>query len=270
MSRFPGVEATILSTLLEEEEVRPPKERLAQEYFWLAASRLQGLGLCVADQIEGEVRRVECDDCGGSGVGVAFDSDGEERDTFPCRACAGAGYNKATIEAALKEYPPPTINSHDEWSTVTSNHGLPVSSFVMVEEEAPDPNIFPGGLCCQRSVGGRCHEHREEPVPVQDLRARCGLLVQRWRQTAERRGGGEGSVYLQAAIGLEEVLEETVAAATDPDRLDAFAAVLNAHRPLAEVMCEPGAPLAGMGLSMERIVQTAVEEIRASRAKVDR
>ena len=57
MNRFPGLEATILKTLGEEGEVSPPPGRLAEEYFWQAASRLQGLGLCVADQVAGVVRR---------------------------------------------------------------------------------------------------------------------------------------------------------------------------------------------------------------------
>lgn len=56
MTRFPGVEALILKTLAEEGEVRPPAERLAQEYFWMAAAALQARGLCVADQGGGVVR----------------------------------------------------------------------------------------------------------------------------------------------------------------------------------------------------------------------
>lgn len=57
MTRLPGLEATILRTLEEQGEVRPPLTRIAQEYFWLAASRLQAQGKVVADQRAGVVRR---------------------------------------------------------------------------------------------------------------------------------------------------------------------------------------------------------------------
>lgn len=59
MNRFPGLEATILKTLEEQEEMRPPQGRLAQEWFWRAASRLRAQGRCVADQQAGVVRRAE-------------------------------------------------------------------------------------------------------------------------------------------------------------------------------------------------------------------
>ena len=72
---------------------------------------------------------------------------------------------------------------------------------------------YPGGLCCQRSVGGRCWEHRNSdarPAPAGDLRTRCELLVQRW-STANT---GDIPTFLRCAIALREVLEETRA---DPD-----------------------------------------------------
>lgn len=59
VSRFPGLEATILRTIEEEGQVRPPQARLAQEWFWQAAAALQARGLVVADQLEGVVRRKE-------------------------------------------------------------------------------------------------------------------------------------------------------------------------------------------------------------------
>lgn len=58
MTRFPGLESLILRTLDEQGEMRPPVSRLAQEYFWIAASQLKARGLVDADQIAGVVRRV--------------------------------------------------------------------------------------------------------------------------------------------------------------------------------------------------------------------
>lgn len=51
------LEERILADLRRGEEVKPPTPRLAQEWFWIAASRLQARGLCVADQRAGVVRR---------------------------------------------------------------------------------------------------------------------------------------------------------------------------------------------------------------------
>lgn len=59
MSFWSRLEERILADLREAEKVRPPVPRLAQEYFWIAASRLQARKLCVADQQAGVVRRVE-------------------------------------------------------------------------------------------------------------------------------------------------------------------------------------------------------------------
>lgn len=57
MTRFPGIEATILRTIAEDGEARPPRSpRLAQEYWWVAASQLQARGLVEADQQAGVVR----------------------------------------------------------------------------------------------------------------------------------------------------------------------------------------------------------------------
>lgn len=57
MTRFPAVEAAILRDLNERGEARPPQGRLAEEYFWQAASRLQAQGLCRVDQMAGVVRK---------------------------------------------------------------------------------------------------------------------------------------------------------------------------------------------------------------------
>lgn len=54
--RFPRLEEKILAALREYGEARPPIERYDQELFWLAASRLQAQGLCVADQRAAVVR----------------------------------------------------------------------------------------------------------------------------------------------------------------------------------------------------------------------
>lgn len=169
--------------------MRPPAERLAEEWFWQAAANLQARGLCVVDQVAGVVTR-------------------------------------GTSRAARYQYE---------------------------------------SKCRQFGVEPVPEEASPRRFPARDLRARCEVLVSRWRHAA-RRGGGEGSVYGQCAIDLEEVLVETKGV-VDPDRRDAVAGFMEAHRPLAEVMCESGAPLAGLSLSMERIVQAAVDEIRASRAK---
>lgn len=69
MSRFPGLEATILRTLGEEGCARPPLELLAREYFWQAAAALQARGLVVTDQVAGCVRpaQVPCPVCAGEG-----------------------------------------------------------------------------------------------------------------------------------------------------------------------------------------------------------
>jgi len=56
MTRLPGLEAKILRALEEEGEIRPPADRLAQEWFWLAASHLHTRGLVMADQAAGIVR----------------------------------------------------------------------------------------------------------------------------------------------------------------------------------------------------------------------
>lgn len=57
MTRFPAVEAMILRDLEEHGEVRPPEGRLAEEWFWQAAARLQAQRLCEADQMAEVVRR---------------------------------------------------------------------------------------------------------------------------------------------------------------------------------------------------------------------
>ena len=52
------LESRILAELEKVGEVKPPVSRLAQEWFWIAAGRLQSRGLCVADQRAAVVKRV--------------------------------------------------------------------------------------------------------------------------------------------------------------------------------------------------------------------
>ncbi len=102
MTRSPGLEALILRTLEEEGEMRAPKNRLDEEYFWLAASRLQARGLVVADQRAGIVRKPTLDEalaalcncgawsgehsatCPRSGSVGPFPAEAREARTKPC------------------------------------------------------------------------------------------------------------------------------------------------------------------------------------------
>lgn len=163
MSRFPGLEAKILKTLEEEEEVRPPAGRIGQEYFWQAASMLQAKGLAVADQMAGVVRRPAQVDVLLQRLADALQPlEGEGVSTYP----------------SAWEIDPHGALDGEVWAQEL--RGLRGEALTLLEVKSAST--------------GR--------VPVTDLRARCALLVQRWRQAEGERG--------RCAIDLEEVLEETL------------------------------------------------------------